>query len=58
MLKTLSEKGLHKRFMHKSFKDKDIQIYKKRLEEELHLIIKMGFTGYFLIVEDFIGWSK
>ena len=32
--------------------------YVKRLEYELDTIIKMGFAGYFLIVADFINWSK
>ena len=30
----------------------------KRAEYELGIIIQMGFTGYFLIVADFIGWSR
>ena len=30
----------------------------KRLEFELNVIINMGFPGYFLIVADFIQWSK
>lgn len=29
-----------------------------RLDYELYIIIKMGFTGYFLIVWDFIAWGK
>lgn len=29
-----------------------------RLEYELDIIIRMGFTGYFLIVWDFIHWAK
>lgn len=32
--------------------------YRERLEFELDVIIKMGFPGYFLIVSDFITWSK
>ena len=32
--------------------------YKKRLEYELDVICKMGFASYFLIVQDFINWSK
>ncbi len=32
--------------------------YDKRLEFELGIIIKMKFPGYFLIVSDFIKWSK
>lgn len=30
----------------------------KRLDYELDVIISMGFTGYFLIVWDFIFWAK
>ncbi len=32
--------------------------YYARLEYELSVIKKMGFPGYFLIVSDFIKWSK
>lgn len=32
--------------------------YLERLEIELNVIINMGFPGYFLIVADFIQWSK
>lgn len=32
--------------------------YHERLELELSVIINMGFTGYFLIVADFIQWAK
>lgn len=32
--------------------------YYARLEYELSVIKKMGFPGYFLIVSDFITWSK
>jgi len=32
--------------------------YAARLEEELGVIISMGFSGYFLIVADFIQWAK
>ncbi len=34
------------------------ETYLARLELELEVIIKMGFSGYFLIVSDFIQWSK
>ena len=33
-------------------------IYRTRLQYELDVIAKMGFSGYFLIVADFIQWSK
>jgi len=32
--------------------------YRERLDYELDVIAKMGFSGYFLIVADFIQWSK
>ena len=32
--------------------------YRKRLEFELDIIRKMGFSSYFLIVADFIQWAK
>ncbi|MFC1841450.1 DNA polymerase III subunit alpha [Candidatus Dependentiae bacterium] len=32
--------------------------YEERLEQEMSLIMKMGFVGYFLIVGDFIQWAK
>ncbi len=35
-----------------------IDAYRDRLQLEIDLIIKMGFVGYFLVVGDFIQWSK
>ena len=32
--------------------------YLARLEDELSMIVQMGFPGYFLIVSDFIKWAK
>jgi len=32
--------------------------YRDRLRYEMETIIKMGFPGYFLIVQDFIEWAK
>src|SRR5690606_6757758 len=32
--------------------------YKDRLQEELPIIIRMGFSSYFLVVADFIKWAK
>jgi DNA polymerase-3 subunit alpha len=53
----LAYKGLERRFTEISYKiDRDK--YKARLQIELDCIIKMGFPGYFLIVQDFINWSK
>lgn len=33
-------------------------VYRQRLKDELDMIIKTGFSGYFLIVADFINWAK
>ncbi len=35
-----------------------VAAYRERLETELETIVKMGFAGYFLIVQDFINWAK
>ena len=52
-----SYKGLEKRLMNKnSITDKEL--YFTRLRYELSVITKMEFSGYFLIVSDFIKWSK
>jgi DNA polymerase-3 subunit alpha len=32
--------------------------YRSRLDEELEVILQMGFPGYFLIVADFIRWAR
>ncbi|MBL4818250.1 MAG: DNA polymerase III subunit alpha [Deltaproteobacteria bacterium] len=56
-LRALTYKGLERRF--KGFPYKvDQDQYKARLEIELGVIFKMGFPGYFLIVQDFINWAK
>lgn len=59
----LSREGLDKRFnaasaAGKAFDEEAKTTYRQRLEEEIGLIIKMGFPGYFLIVADFINWAK
>jgi DNA polymerase III subunit alpha len=35
-----------------------VPTYLERLEYELKVIHQMDFNGYFLIVQDFIGWAK
>ena len=41
-----------------NFDDNKKEEYKLRLDYELNQIKKMGFSSYFLIVYDFIQWSK
>lgn len=52
-----SHKGLEERLSKLSYKI-DKKIYIDRLNYELEVIIKMGFPGYFLVVQDFINWAK
>ena len=63
----LSHEGLNKRFPQLFGTDFDatkeqyqeqIKQYRERLDIELDVITQMGFPGYFLIVADFIQWSK
>ncbi|MDR2486166.1 MAG: DNA polymerase III subunit alpha [Treponema sp.] len=51
-LRHLTFKGLEKRYPDR------VEEVRDRAEYELDVIIKMGFTGYFLIVADFINWAK
>ncbi|HXH74314.1 MAG TPA: DNA polymerase III subunit alpha [Bacteriovoracaceae bacterium] len=63
----LSREGLEERFNGPHFKhllakpnwETELKaVYVDRLEVEIGLIKQMGFTGYFLIVSDFIIWAK
>ena len=56
-LKKQAEEGLQNRIKSMSLSD-DYDVYKKRLNYELEIIESMGFPGYFLIVADFVQWSK
>ncbi|MBQ6853995.1 MAG: DNA polymerase III subunit alpha [Alphaproteobacteria bacterium] len=55
-LREMAEKGFEMRMQGRS--EEDRKRYHERLEYELSVIKKMGFPGYFLIVADFIQWSK
>ena len=56
-LKRQAEEGLQNRIKTSQLSD-NIEVYQKRLSYELQIIEKMGFPGYFLIVADFVQWSK
>jgi len=60
-LEKLSQEGLEKRLMsnreREGFKERSSQ-YRTRLAEELKIIKSMGYSGYFLIVADFINFAK
>ncbi len=48
--------GLEKRLEGKAEEEKPA--YRERLDFEIDVITRMGFAGYFLIVADFIVWTK
>ena len=55
-LRADAEAGLQKRLEGRS--DDEKARYHERLDYELAIITGMGFSGYFLIVADFIKWAK
>ncbi|MGN1091121.1 MAG: DNA polymerase III subunit alpha, partial [Alphaproteobacteria bacterium] len=55
VLREKSEAGLKMRMQGR---EQDFDKYNERLQYELSVIEKMKFPGYFLIVADFIQWSK
>jgi len=60
-LEKLAREGLEKRLSSSSKKKEGPEhftLYRSRLEEELRIIRSMGFSGYFLIVADFIRYAK
>lgn len=54
----LCRDGLNKLISDSRIDSKNIEQYNLRLEEEISLITKMGYIGYFLVVSDFIQWAK
>ncbi len=65
MLKQLSLEGLKNKFKFvfnidplNIDKDDKYLEYKKRLDHELQIIVEMNYSGYFLIVSDYIRWAK
>lgn len=61
-LAQLAREGLERRlarlYPNASERASRLPQYSERLEYELSTIAKMGFSGYFLIVADFINWGK
>jgi DNA polymerase-3 subunit alpha len=55
-LRAQAVEGLKKRLDALGITDR--KPYEDRLAYELDIIVNMGFPGYFLIVSDFIKWSK
>ncbi len=60
-IRNRSLQGLEVRFQEAERRNEiieDKQIYFDRLDYEIDVIDRMGFNGYFLIVQDFINWAK
>lgn len=62
-IRQMSFAGLEVRFKEaagrgEAVTDEDRPHYHERLNYELGVIDRMGFNGYFLIVQDFINWAK
>ena len=61
VLGELARQGLDQRLTQRGFEANSKiseDAYRERLEYELEVIVRMGFTGYFLIVADFIQWAR
>src|SRR4029079_11180089 len=56
-LKAQAQEGLAKRMAVNTLAA-DENVYHERLAYELSIINRMGFPGYFLIVSDFMKWTK
>ena len=61
-MRQLAREGLAQRML-KLFPDPgeraaQAEAYARRLDYECDTIVQMGFSGYFLIVADFINWAK
>lgn len=54
----LSREGLEERLKENCLSGEEARHYKQRLEIEIETIKKMGFSGYFLVVSDFIKFAK
>jgi DNA polymerase-3 subunit alpha len=57
-VRAMAQEGLQRRLDAMGADAATRERYAARLEFELGVIAKMGFSGYFLIVADFIQWAK
>jgi DNA polymerase-3 subunit alpha len=62
-MEKIAKQGLERRFAEAEARGETVAEeqkprYFERLAYELDIIGKMGFVGYFLIVQDFINWAK
>ncbi|KKT95442.1 MAG: DNA polymerase III DnaE, DNA polymerase III subunit alpha [Parcubacteria group bacterium GW2011_GWC1_45_14] len=52
-LRHLTKEGLEKRY-----KGQHTNVHEERMDYELSVIEKCGYSSYFLIVQDFVNWAK
>ncbi|MSP01636.1 MAG: DNA polymerase III subunit alpha [Acetobacteraceae bacterium] len=57
-IRAMAIEGLQRRMDDAKADEAKRMKYRERLDYELDVIASMGFSGYFLIVADFIQWSK
>jgi DNA polymerase III subunit alpha len=57
-LRTEAQAGLARRAEKLGLDAEAMPRYRARLDFEIRTIVQMGFSGYFLIVADFINWAK
>lgn len=57
-LALLCNEGFKKRYEEGAYKDIDIEIVIDRIRYELSVLKDKGYSGYFLIVKDFVDWCK
>ncbi len=57
-VRAMAIEGLERRMDAAAADQATRETYRSRLQYELDVIASMGFSGYFLIVADFIQWSK
>lgn len=58
LMAKLARDRLVERLQARGITGQELKNYNERLELEISLIQKMGFSGYFLVVSDFIVWAK
>ena len=56
-LEKMATEGLRKRLVENKIADR-FEEYKTRLDYELSIIEKMGYSDYFLIVQDYVNYAK
>ncbi|MFQ5895944.1 MAG: DNA polymerase III subunit alpha, partial [Nitrospinota bacterium] len=57
-LRELTMGGLERRLSELGLRGAEAEAYRRRAEEEVEVITRMGYSGYFLIVWDFIDFAR